>query len=223
MVCRDASECAGGLAWPYCACARFFPPEDGNRWSWHHLETSLSFCLHRGLGVYKGECTWAGGWLSGSFGSCTSKWPLEKPPTLCGGYFGASQGVRVQLTGKCSSFVQLHVPKIILGTLNWCWFSCLQVNWVVCHLISLGSCIGVAQIATFWVKWHTQDKSIQCPHQPVKVWFGSRSCDRSQPSLKLPYPVVCEGWWLPFPRLEVSPHLLGNLLVAYKLTANHHG
>ena len=91
---------------------------------------SLSFCLCRGLGVYKGEHTQAGGWLSGSFGSCTSTLPLEKPPTLCCSYFSASWGVRVQLTGNCSSFVWLHVPKIILGTLSRYQFSCLQVNWV---------------------------------------------------------------------------------------------
>ena len=149
MVCRDADKCARESTWPYCTCARFFPPEEGSRWSWCHLVMSLSFCLCRGLGVYKGECAQAGGWSSGSFGSCTSKLPLEKPPTLCFGYLGASWGVRVQLTGKCSSFVQLHVPKVILGNLSWCQFSCLQVNWVVFHLTSHGPCIGAAQIATF--------------------------------------------------------------------------
>ena len=29
------------------------------------------------------------------------------------------KGVRVQLTGKCSSFVQLHVSNFILSTLHW--------------------------------------------------------------------------------------------------------
>ena len=104
--------------WPYCTCARFFPPEEGSRWLWCHLVMSLIFCLCRQWGVYKGQHAQAGGWLSGSFGSCTSILPLEKPPTLCPGYFGTSWGVRVQLTGKCSSFVQLHVPKVILGTLH---------------------------------------------------------------------------------------------------------
>ena len=118
MVCRDADKCTKGLAETYYACTRFFPLEEGSRWLWHHLVISLSFCLCRGLGVYKGECAWAGGWLSESFGSCTSKFPLEKPLTLCHGYFNASSGVKVQLTGKCFSFVQLHVSKVILGTLH---------------------------------------------------------------------------------------------------------
>ena len=94
---------------------KVFPLEEGSRWSWHHLVVSLSFSLCRGLGVYKGECAWAGGWLFGSFGSCTSNLPLEKPLILCHSYFSASQGVRVQLTGKCSSFVLLHVPHGYLG------------------------------------------------------------------------------------------------------------
>ena len=152
MVCSDTGECAGGSAWPYCTCTRFFPLEEGSRWSWHYLVISLLFCLHRGFGVYKGECTQAGGCSSGSFGSCASKLPLEKPLVLCCSYFGASQGVRVQLTGKCSSFVQLHVPKVILGTLSWYWFSYFQVNWVVHHLISHGPCIRAAWTTTFWSK-----------------------------------------------------------------------
>ena len=127
MVHRDACKCAGRSAWPYSVCTRFFLLEEGSRWLWCHLVMSLSFCLCRGLGVYKGEHAWARGWLSGSFGSCTSKLPLEKLLTLCCGYFSASQGVRVQLTGKCSSFVQLHVPKVILGTLSW-------FDLVVCKL-----------------------------------------------------------------------------------------
>ena len=149
MVHRDASECARGSAWSYCTWARFFLLEEGSRQLWHHLVMSLSFCLCRGLGVYKGEHTWAGGWSPGSFGSCTSKLPLEKPPTLCCSYFGASWGVWVQLTGRCSSFVQLYVPKVIPGTLSWYWFSCLQVNQVVC-LISHRPCIRVTWTATFW-------------------------------------------------------------------------
>ena len=86
VVCWDASKCARGSAWPYCTCTMFFPLEEGSRQLWHHLVMSRSFCLCRGLGVYKGECAQAEGWSSGSFGSCTSKLPLEKPLTLCCGY-----------------------------------------------------------------------------------------------------------------------------------------
>ena len=116
------------------------------------LVMSLLFCLCRGWEYVRGSMHELKTDPPGLFGSCTSKLPLEKPPTLCCSHFSASRGVRVQLTGQCSSFVQLHVPKVILGTLSWYRFCCLQVNWVICHLISHRPCIGTARTATFWSK-----------------------------------------------------------------------
>ena len=150
MVCRGTNKCASRLVWPCCTCTRFShqkrEPDDCDAILWCHCH----YTYVEGWEYIRGSTHELEADHLGLFGRCTSKLPLEKPLTLCHSYFGAPQGVRVQLTGKCSSFVQLHVPKAILGTLSWYQFSCLQVNWVVHHLISHGPCIGVAWTTTFW-------------------------------------------------------------------------
>ena len=128
----------------------------------------------------------------------------------------------------------------------------MQVNQAVCHLkchgtlyqsskdCNISEWIGadLIKLLLWWAHesiqhpqlpshfWHPWVGLKQCGRIP-KVWFSSRSCGglplNCLKSLKLPYLVVHEGWWLPFPRSEVSPHLERSPLVANKWISNHHG
>ena len=125
----DAGRCVGVLAWLYCACAGFLLPEEGSRWLWHHLVTShlCHYAYIESWGYIRGACT------NSRLIICVFLAAVH-PSYLLRSHWPSVMATSVpldeweyNLTGKCSSFVQLHVPKVILGTLSW-------FDLVVCKL-----------------------------------------------------------------------------------------
>ena len=91
---------------------------------WH----TLSFCLHRGLGIIQGECTWAEGFLSGFWVALHLVALCREPQTLSCSYLSASWGVRLQHDKEvffiCSAVSDLGCP----GHLKLVCFCHLQVT-----------------------------------------------------------------------------------------------
>ena len=113
---------------------------------------SLLLCLHRGLGVIKGECAQASGLSSGFLVAAHSVTLYEEPQTLSHGYLGASLGVRLQLYREMFFICSSLSAQGYLGHPELVYLSCLQVNQVSCHPTSLRPSIEVTRTAIFLCK-----------------------------------------------------------------------
>ena len=83
-----------------------------------HLMMSLPLCLCRGLGVYKGKHTQALRLLSGFLAAVHLSYLVRShQPSVVATSVPLMEWEYI-FTGKCYLFVQLHVPKVILGTLS---------------------------------------------------------------------------------------------------------
>ena len=176
--------------WLYCACTRIFLPGVGSTWwSWHHLVMSLLFCLHRGLGVIKGEHTWASGLSSGFLVAAHSVTLHEEPQTLSCSYLGASWGVRLQPYREVFYICSPVSAQGYLGHPELVYLSCLWVNQVSHHPASLRPITRVARTAIIWCKLvHGINHNFDKPTNPVSIpifshsiwhpWVGSKRSGR---------------------------------------------
>ena len=114
----DAGRCTGKLAWLSYAYTVFFLIEEGSRWLWHHLVMSQTLCLLHRVGRYIRRAHMslkAIVWVFGAEHSgnlLRSHWPsvaATSVPLMEWEYI---------LREKCSLFVHLLVPKVILGTFS---------------------------------------------------------------------------------------------------------
>ena len=141
---RHADGCTGGAAWLYCTWAWFFLPEEGHRWSWHHL----SLCLCRGLGLYMERMHKSWGSHLGLF-AVHSVTFHEEPQTLYCSYLSASKGVRLQLYRRVFFVCSAVSVQGYLGHPELVCFHCLWVNNVSHLPASLRSCIRAGRTAIF--------------------------------------------------------------------------
>ena len=170
MTGRDVGGCAGGSAWLYWTCARFFLPGERSRQLWHHLVMSLSFCLHRGLGVKRRVHMSLGASSSGFLVVAHSVTLCEEPQTLSCSYLSASWGVRLQLYrevffvwSSVSAQGYLEHPKLV-------YLSCFRVNQVSHHPASLRPSIWVARTTIFRCKLeHGINNDFGEPTNPFSV------------------------------------------------------
>ena len=114
---------------------------------WHH-------CLYTyiGVGGYISKNAWALGPSSEFLVSVHLVSLCKEPQTLCCSYLGAPRGVKLQPYREVF-FIYLTISvQGYLGYPELVCFSCLQVNWVAHHPMSLRPSIRVARTAIFWSK-----------------------------------------------------------------------
>ena len=120
IVGGDTGRCAGELAWLYCTCTRFFLLEEESRWLWCHLVMFLLLWLCKGLEVYiRGVCTSSRLIIWVILAAVPPSYLLKSHQPSVTATLVPLEECKYNLAGKCSSFVQLHVPQVILGTLSW--------------------------------------------------------------------------------------------------------
>ena len=100
------------------------------------------------VGGYIRECTWALGLLSGFWAAVYLVALCKEPQILSCGYLDASE-VRLLPYREMSFIYSTVSAQGYLGNPELVCSSCLQVNWITCHPVSLRPCI-----------WNSKDHNI---------------------------------------------------------------